>query len=191
MEIIPFIFPVLMFTGIFFFVGFVNRLFFKEILSEFQVATDLPSNSVRIMELRYKNSRLRNASKMGEEGDGMVLKMMMIPPIKIPYSAFKSITHNGVYLVMSFKKEILGEIRVTLTKNQIEAFPRLRSHLMQEITKPTETTPKFVTRASLSQAIPQFNPTQLKSSASNWFRGILFLIAIFGAAMYLRNFFGF
>lgn len=182
LQFLPLLVPPLFFVGLFFLVKLINKQVFKDLLSRFDVVTQIPEGSIRPEIFRFGNSILRNSVSLAEEGDGMVVKIMMIPAFKIPYATFSSIQQDKNVFTFKFKEE-QQPIYVVFRPDQVEKFPRLKTKVSSEASSPVA---KQAPSAPFKPALipPTLNTQQIKSSFGNIIRGLALVALLLGVAYY-------
>lgn len=191
-QILSGFFPVIFFFGIFWFVAYLGKQSFKELLERYMSAEIMPTNALRLQELRYKGFRLRNSAKLAEVGDKLLIKAMMIPVVAIPFSDINSVEkYNDAYL-LKLKGNLIGP-SFYLSANQVEQFPRLRSKVnVMKGNEPAPSAQLSNKRTEMPSSIPMdANMPQLKNSVSNGVRNAVFLLITVGAAYYVIRYLAF
>lgn len=193
MEVFPFIsllFPLMVFGGMFFLFSRLNKFFFKALLSRFELVSEMPKDSIRPEIFRFGNSILRNSMSLAEEGDGIVVKIMLVPAFKIPYASFSSIQQEKNVITFKFK-ENLNPIYVVFRPGQLEKFPRLKAKLSNATSTNTPSVPALPARQkeSYKQEIlpPSINTLQIKSTFGNIVRGLILVALLIAAGVYAHN----
>lgn len=192
MEVFPFVsllFPLLVFGGMFFLFSQLNKFFFKALLSRFELVSEMPKDSLRPEIFRFGSSILRNSMSLAEDGEGVVVKIMLIPAFKIPYATFSSIQQEKNTVTFKFK-EALNPIYVVFRPGQLDKFPRLKARLANTApSSPSVPSLPPKQKEVFNQALlpPSVNTLQIKSTFGNIVRGLVLIALLIAAGVYAHS----
>lgn len=173
------LFPVFLPLGIVFFVFtltmLLQRTSYKELLKRFTYSDTFPV-SIKPHLFQYGLARIKNATKVAEQGEDLFIKIWFIPALKIPYSAFSEIQAKEDFLQRSrvqfkFKDNSLKPVAILFKKEQLMDFPALRKKLTTLSAIPAKQSPKNIQDAA--------HLVELKSQLGSVLRGVLAAVLIF------------
>ncbi len=187
----PILFPILLPLGIVCFVFtltiLLQRTSYKELLSRFTHSDTFPV-SVKPRLFQYGLARMKNATKVAEQGEDLFIKVWFIPALKIPYTAFSEIQTQEDFLQRSlvrfkFKDSTLKNLAILFRKDQLMGFPALRKRASGTSTVAAKQSAKVI--PDPSQIV------ELKSQLGALLRGVFGAIIVFLALWIYTQRYGF
>lgn len=186
MESLAVLFPFAFFAAIFSLVIFLQKKAFQGLLKHFETSNHMPPNTVRPDEFRYKGIQVKNAMTIGEEGDFLFIKVLMVPPFKIPLSAFTGSIDQRNRVNIQFKDASIDPLSFDLDPEDLKKLPKLVSSL-----SPSTANPLPNLRPEIKALAKQISMPIDKTRISNGFRDILLLVLLGLAVYYYWTHYGF
>lgn len=123
------LYPIGILIFVFLLVAIIQKHSFKELSQRFESTEDLPF-SVRPRIFKYGYSRMKNVTKVAEQGENIFIKLWCMPILKIPYNAFLDIqikvnNPKHPFVLFRFKDPELKPLSIQFKKDQLQNFPVL------------------------------------------------------------------
>lgn len=189
LALVPILFIIVFFIA---FTKIAGKLAYKALTSRFLSELPMPTEAIRISQLRYGGTTINGVGKIAEQVNQLHFKLPLAPHISIPFGDIGSIKVSkgllGTKVIhISFKDENIPNISVRLKANQLKQFPHLLSLAGQVAEKKEFLSMPSTTPSSKAQFQTKLNyfDTDIKSKAGDIIRILLiFLVIIISLIVY-------